>query len=90
MHCSSFAAGTPTWDIWAAVSPLAPMKTMARAEEMLRGDKNTFCELSSSPNILNKLMAKVPFASPKSSIREGLLIPTEGLLMDDTKMDLAQ
>lgn len=52
---------------------MAPMKTMARAEEMLRGEKNTFRELSSSPNIFNKLMANLPFASWRSSIREGLV-----------------
>ena len=63
---------THTWDIWVAVSPSAPMKSMARAEEMLRGERNTFREWSSSPNIFNKVMAKVPFASPRSSIREGL------------------
>lgn len=45
---------------------------MARAEERLRGDKNTFRKLSSSLNIFNKLMAKVPFASRRSSIGEGL------------------
>lgn len=47
---------------------------MARAEERLRGDKNTFRKLSSSLNIFNKLMAKVPFASRRSSIGEGLEI----------------
>lgn len=66
------AMGAPTWAIWAAVSPLAPMKTMARAEETLRGEKNTFRERSSSPNIFNKLMAKMPLASPRRSIGESL------------------
>ena len=65
--------GSPhTWDIWAAVFPLAPIKTMVRTEERLSGEKNTFCKWSSSPNIFNKLMAKVPFASQRASIGGGL------------------
>lgn len=70
--CTSFLTDVHTCDIWDAVFPFAPMKTMARAEEMLRGQKNTFCDLSSSPNIFNKRMAKEPFASQRSSIWDGL------------------
>ena len=65
--------GSPhTWDIWAAVFPLAPIKTMVRTEERLSGEKNTFREWSSSPNIFSKLMAKVPFALQRASITGGL------------------
>lgn len=53
-----------TRDIWAAVSPLAPMKTMDRAEDMLMGEKNTFFEFS-SPSFFRRLKAKVPFASER-------------------------
>ena len=56
-----------TWDIWAAVLPLAPMRTMARAEEMLRGEINTFLELS-SPSFFRRVKAKVPFASDSASM----------------------
>ena len=49
-----------TWHIWAAVLPLAPMRTMARAEERLRGEINTFFELS-SPSFFRRVKAKVPF-----------------------------
>ena len=49
-----------TWHIWAAVLPLAPMRTMARAEEMLRGEINTFFELS-APSFFRRVKAKVPF-----------------------------
>jgi hypothetical protein len=40
----------------------APMKTIARAEEMLMGEKNTFFELS-SPSVFRRFKAKVLFAS---------------------------
>ena len=40
--------------------PLAPMRTMARAEERLRGEINTFFELS-SPSFFRRVKAKVPF-----------------------------
>lgn len=43
------------------------MKTMARAEEMLMGEKNTFFELS-SPSIFKRFKAKVPFASRRESM----------------------
>ena len=56
-----------TWDTWAAVLPLAPMRTMARAEEMLRGEKNTFFELS-SPSFFRRVKAKVPVASDSASM----------------------
>ena len=56
-----------TWDIWAAVLPLAPMRTMARAEEMLRGEINTFLELS-SPSFFRRVKAKVLFASDRASM----------------------
>ena len=56
-----------TWDIWAAVFPFAPMKTMARAEEMLMGEINTFFELS-SPRCFKRVKAKVPFASDRASM----------------------
>ena len=56
-----------TWHIWAAVLPLAPMRTMARAEEMLRGEINTFFELS-SPSFFRRVKAKVPFASDSASM----------------------
>ena len=47
--------------------PFAPMKTMARAEEMLMGEKNTFFKLS-SPRIFKRFKAKVPFASRRESM----------------------
>ena len=56
-----------TWDIWAAVLPLAPTRTMARAEEMLSGERNTFFELS-SPSFFRRVKAKVPFASDSASM----------------------
>ena len=56
-----------TWHIWAAVLPLAPMRTMARAEEMLRGEINTFFELS-APSFFRRVKAKVPFASDSASM----------------------
>ena len=43
------------------------MKTMARAEEMLMGDKNTFFELS-SPRSFKRFKAKVPLASRRGSM----------------------
>ena len=43
------------------------MRTMARAEEMLRGEKNTFFELS-SPSFFRRVKAKVPFASDSASM----------------------
>ena len=49
-----------TWHIWAAVLPLAPMRTMARVDERLRGAINTFFELS-SPSFFRRVKAKVPF-----------------------------
>ena len=60
-----------TWDIWAAVLPLAPMRTMARAEEMLRGEINTFLELS-SPSFFRRVKAKVLFASDSASMMASL------------------
>ena len=56
-----------TWDIWAAVLPLAPIRSMARAEEMLSGEINTFLELS-SPSFFRSVKAKVPFASDRASM----------------------
>ena len=56
-----------TWHIWAAVLPLAPMRTMARAEERLRGEINTFFELS-SPSFFRRVKAKVPFDADSSSM----------------------
>ena len=43
------------------------MRTMARAEEMLRGEINTFFELS-SPSFFRRVKAKVPFASDSASM----------------------
>lgn len=60
-----------TSDIWAAVFPCAPMRTMARAEEMLMGEINTFCELS-SPRCFKRVKAKVPFASDRASMAASL------------------
>ena len=51
--------------------PFAPMKTIARAEDMLMGDKNTFFELS-SPSIFKRFKAKVPFASCRGSMMVSL------------------
>ena len=56
-----------TWHIWAAVLPLAPRRTMARAEEMLRGAISTFFELP-SPSFFRRVKAKVPFASDSASM----------------------
>lgn len=44
---------------------------MARAEEMLMGEKNTFLELS-SPSFLKRFKAKVPFASDRVSMMASL------------------
>ena len=65
--------GSPhTWDIWAAVFPLAPIKTMVRTKERLSREKNTCHEWSSSANIFNKLKAKMQFASQRAFISGGL------------------
>ena len=56
-----------TWHICAAVLPFAPMRTMARAEEMLRGEINTFFELS-APSFFRRVKAKVPFDADSASM----------------------
>lgn len=60
-----------TWAIWLAVVPFAPMKTMARAEETLIGEKSTFLELS-SPSVFKRFKAKVAFASSSGSMMVSL------------------
>ncbi len=45
-----------------AVLPLAPSITIARAEEMLKGEKKIFPVLSSSFSFSNKAREKVAFA----------------------------
>ena len=61
-----------TWATWAAVSPLAPRRTMARTEERLTVEKNTLSEGSSSHRAFKRRRAKVPFASQNASMRPGL------------------
>lgn len=51
-----------TSDICVAVLPLAPSITMARAEEMLNGEKKTFSVLSLSPRLANRAREKVLLA----------------------------
>ena len=61
-----------TWAIWAAVSPLAPRRTMARTEERLTGEKITFSEGRCSHRAFKRRRVKVPFASQSASMRPGL------------------
>lgn len=52
---------------------------MARAEEMLAGEKNTFFELS-SPRFFKGFKVRVPFASNRASVGVspgGLVMPPE-------------
>lgn len=51
-----------TCDICPAVSPLAPSITMARAAEMLKGEKKTSAAWFASASSLNKFKAKVMLA----------------------------
>lgn len=47
-----------TLESWAAVLPLAPRKTMARAEEMLKGEKKMFPVELFSLRVWNSSKAK--------------------------------
>lgn len=47
-----------TLESWAAVSPLVPRKTMAKAEEMLKGEKKMFSVELFSVRVLNSSKAK--------------------------------
>ena len=51
-----------TSDICVCVLPLAPSITIARAEEMLKGEKKTFAALSLSLSCLNRSRQKLVLA----------------------------
>lgn len=55
-------AAVCTSDICVAVLPLVPSITIARAEEMLNGEKKRFPVLSSSLSFLSKAREKVALA----------------------------
>lgn len=56
-----------TSDIWAAVLPLAPSITIAKADEMLKGEKKTLAVLSSSLNFFSKAWEKAVLASGRGA-----------------------
>lgn len=57
-----------TFAIWSAVLPLAPKYTVARADEILRGENKMFLLSSSWHSCLKKSRAKLVFALFKASI----------------------
>lgn len=73
---------SPTLLIWPSVLPLEPSKTIDKAQEILNGEKNTFCPLFSSHSFLNSSTAKVVFAAQRLA-----MLPSLGHKTHRTRMD---